>query len=99
MKSHEVGREAESGWRVASGTIAGLAALFALYIGWLAFEDVPRNHMIRDPSVPLSVLVVGASAVVVCAALVWMRPRRGWFYLSLATSAFLLLWSLVLGCV
>ena len=82
-----------------AAVIVTVAAAFALFFCALAFEDVPRNRMIHDPSSMLWILAGGAGAVVLSVIWTWMRSGRIAYYCGLAVSGLLLLFSLVCLCV
>jgi hypothetical protein len=82
--------------RAAAGIATVLPALLALYFFCLAVHDVPKNHRFRDPKGTVAALSVVAGVAVVSVVWVWVRPRRGWVYFSLAASALLFLYSMVL---
>ena len=82
----------------ASVTATALAVLALLFCA-VAFSDVPHNRMIRAPQPTLTILTLGACAVIAAVLWVWISRTRGSFYCALAASGLLLLFSLACLCV
>lgn len=85
--------------KLVPSTIATVGASLALWVFALAFADVPRNNLVRDPAVLLNLLVIVAGAAILSVTWVWLRSTRVSFYCSLAVSFLLFVFSLLCLCI
>jgi len=79
--------------------VATSAGALSLLFYTVAFNDVPRNHLITSPGNTLIFLSTVAGAVIFFVLRVWMKPTAAAFYCALAASLFLSFFSVACLCV